>query len=77
LPDEALSSWIARIAARYDLSADAPVRHLLPNEPTSGGIALAMPVRSTTNPSRNWKQLLPRSPGSQGWTSPRIGILAL
>ena len=31
LPDEALSSWLARIAARYDLHADALVRHLLTN----------------------------------------------
>jgi hypothetical protein len=31
LPDEALSSWVARIAARYDLSADALMRHLLAN----------------------------------------------
>ena len=38
LPDEALSSWIARIAARYDLSADALVRHLLLGEPNVGGI---------------------------------------
>jgi hypothetical protein len=29
-PDEALSSWVARIAARYDLSAFDLVRHLLP-----------------------------------------------
>jgi hypothetical protein len=29
LPDEALSSWMARIGARYDLSADALLRHLL------------------------------------------------
>jgi hypothetical protein len=29
LPDEALSSWLARIAARYDLHAHALVRHLL------------------------------------------------
>ncbi len=28
-PDEALSSWVARIAARYDLSAHGLVRHLL------------------------------------------------
>jgi len=38
-PEEALSSWIARLAARYDLSADNLVRHLLPNEPSLGGIA--------------------------------------
>jgi len=31
MPDEALSSWVARIAARYDLSADALMRHLLAN----------------------------------------------
>jgi hypothetical protein len=31
LPDEALSSWLARIAARYDLTAHALVRHLLPD----------------------------------------------
>jgi hypothetical protein len=31
LPDEALSSWLARIAARYDLPAHALVRHLLPD----------------------------------------------
>ena len=42
LPDEALSSWIARNAARYDLSADALVRHLLPNEPSSGGVVHAI-----------------------------------
>lgn len=42
LPDEALSSWIARIAARYDLSADALVRHLLPNEPSSDGVVHAI-----------------------------------
>ena len=30
-PDEALSSWLARIAARYDLSADALARYLLTN----------------------------------------------
>src|SRR4051794_15381726 len=29
-PDEALSSWVARIAARYDLSAYDLVQHLLP-----------------------------------------------
>ena len=38
LPDEALSSWIARIAARYDLSADALVRHLLLGGPNVGGM---------------------------------------
>ena len=32
LPDEALSSWLARIAARYDLDAHALVRHLLPTQ---------------------------------------------
>ena len=42
LPDEALSSWIARVAARYDLSADALVRHLLPNAPSSNGLARAI-----------------------------------
>ena len=42
LPDEALSSWIARIAARYDLSADALVRHLLPNKPSSDGVVHAI-----------------------------------
>jgi hypothetical protein len=31
MPDEALSSWVARIAARYDLFADQLVRHLLAN----------------------------------------------
>ena len=31
LPDEALSSWMARIAARYDLTADTLMRHLLAN----------------------------------------------
>ncbi len=29
LPDEALSSWLGRIAARYDLDAHALVRHLV------------------------------------------------
>lgn len=32
-PDESLSSWIGRIAARYDLTADALIRHLLRDEP--------------------------------------------
>jgi hypothetical protein len=31
LPDEALSSWMARIATRYDLTADTLMRHLLAN----------------------------------------------
>lgn len=39
LPDEALSSWVARIAARYDLSATALARHWLPSEPGVGGMA--------------------------------------
>jgi hypothetical protein len=38
-PDEALSSWIARIAARYDLAADDLVRYLLPYETDVSGIA--------------------------------------
>ncbi len=32
MPDEAPSSWRARIAARYDVSAEVLVRHLLPGE---------------------------------------------
>jgi len=32
LPDESISSWIARLAARYDLSAADLVSTLLPNE---------------------------------------------
>ena len=42
LPGEALSSWIARIAARYDLTADALVQYLLPNnvEPQSTALAI-------------------------------------
>lgn len=36
LPDEALSSWIARIAARYDVSAGCLVGHLLPQDPSRG-----------------------------------------
>lgn len=38
-PDEALSSWIARIAARYDLAADDLVRYLLPNETDLSGMS--------------------------------------
>lgn len=38
LADEALSSWVARIAARYDLSAEAFVQHLLPNETDCAGM---------------------------------------
>jgi hypothetical protein len=38
-PDEALSSWIARIAARYDLAADDLVQYLLPNETDVSGMA--------------------------------------
>jgi hypothetical protein len=37
MPDEAPSSWLARIAARYDVSAEGLVRHLLPNEPDAPG----------------------------------------
>jgi len=46
LPDEALSSWIARLAARYDLSANTLVRHLLPNEQRLGGVARWIDDRS-------------------------------
>ena len=46
LPDEALSSWIARIAARYDLSADALVRHLLPKEQSVAGMTRSIDIRS-------------------------------
>ncbi len=46
LPDEALSSWIARIAARYDLSADALVRHLLPKEQSVAGMTRWIDNRS-------------------------------
>jgi hypothetical protein len=38
LPDEALSSWVARIAARYDLSANALARHVLPGDPSVDGM---------------------------------------
>jgi hypothetical protein len=38
-PGEALSSWIARIAARYDLAADGLVQYLLPNETDVSGMA--------------------------------------
>jgi|SRR5271165_760295 len=34
-PDELLSSWIGRIAARYDLTADALIGHLLPSQPNA------------------------------------------
>ena len=44
LPDEALSSWIARIAARYDLSADALIQHLLPQESDSSGVVRRLDV---------------------------------
>lgn len=36
LPGESISSWIARIAARYDLSAADLISALLPNEQRSG-----------------------------------------
>ena len=32
LPDEALSSWIARVASRYDISPYALAKHVLPQE---------------------------------------------
>lgn len=38
-PDESQSSWIARIAARYDLAAGDLVQHLLPNETDVSGMA--------------------------------------
>jgi hypothetical protein len=38
LPDEAITSWIARIAARYDLSTDALVQTLLPNDPDNAAM---------------------------------------
>ena len=45
LPDEAWSSWIARIAARYDLSAEALVRHLLLGELNVGGMVRSIDDR--------------------------------
>lgn len=39
LPNEAISSWIARIAARYDLSTAAFVPNLLPNEADNAEMA--------------------------------------
>lgn len=39
LPDEALSSWIARIAARYDLTPESLARHLLPGNSDAGPMA--------------------------------------
>ncbi len=39
LPEEALSSWIARIAARCDMSADDLVRCLMPNRLNLGSVA--------------------------------------
>jgi len=44
LPDEAISSWIARIAARYDLSTDALVQNLLPNETDNAEMARRIDV---------------------------------
>lgn len=38
MPDEALSSWVARIAARYDLYPDVLVRHLLANTADTAGM---------------------------------------
>ena len=38
MPDEAPSSWLARIAARYDVSAEGLVRHLLPREADASGM---------------------------------------
>ena len=46
LPGEALSSWIARIAARYDISGDELVRYLLPDERSLGGIARLIDERA-------------------------------
>jgi hypothetical protein len=46
LPGEALSSWIARIAARYDISGDELVRYLLPNEGRYGDIARSIDERA-------------------------------
>lgn len=39
LPDEAISSWIARIAARYDVSPDDLVHTLLPNDTDTAAMA--------------------------------------
>jgi len=38
MPDEAPSSWLARIAARYDVAAEGLVRHLLPRETDVSGM---------------------------------------
>ena len=38
MPDEAPSSWLARIAARYDVSAEGLIRHLLPSEADVSGM---------------------------------------
>ncbi len=46
LPGEALSSWIGRIAARYDISGDELVRYLLPHEGSLGDIARSIDERA-------------------------------
>ena len=46
LPDEAISSWIARIASRYDLSPYALAKHLLPREDGYGEMLRWIDVRS-------------------------------
>ena len=38
LPDETISSWLTRIAARYDLSADGLLQHLRPGERDVSGL---------------------------------------
>jgi hypothetical protein len=46
MQDEAISSWLARIAARYDLSTDMLVGHLLPGADDVTGRAGALDYRA-------------------------------